>query len=251
MVLVETAMRDGGGSGAMFDGIASRYDLLNRLNSLGADRRWRRIAAEALELDGGGVAPRVLDVASGTGDLAIAVARRYPGATVQGVDPSLRMTAVGRHKVERLGLGHRIRLDEGDAQDLAFADDSFDAVTISFGIRNIPDRDRALREIARVTRPGGRVAVLELGEPPGGLSGVLPRFHIRYVVPLVGSLLAGAEEYRYLERSIRAFPSVAEFVGTMAGAGLAPVATRSLSFGACNLFVARSTEEKIPAGVGA
>ena len=232
----------------MFDGIATRYDLLNRLNSLGADRRWRRTTAEALELDRAGGAARVLDVASGTGDLAMAVARRYPGTTVQGIDPSREMTAIGRSKIERSGLEDRIELGEGDARDLAFPDHSFDAVTIAFGIRNIPDRERALREMVRVTRPGGRVAVLELGEPPAGLAGVLPRFHIRFVVPRVGALLAGAEEYRYLERSIRAFPPVAEFVRTMAAAGLESIETRRLTFGACNLFLARPADATSSAG---
>ena len=240
--MVETGRVSDGGSGAMFDGIATRYDLLNRLNSLGADRRWRRTTAEALELDRAGGAARVLDVASGTGDLAMAVARRYPGTTVQGIDPSREMTAIGRSKIERSGLEDRIELGEGDARDLAFPDHSFDAVTIAFGIRNIPDRERALREMVRVTRPGGRVAVLELGEPPAGLAGVLPRFHIRFVVPRVGALLAGAEEYRYLERSIRAFPPVAEFVRTMAAAGLESIETRRLTFGVCNLFLARPAD---------
>lgn len=244
-------MRRGDGSGAMFDGIAARYDLLNRLNSLGADRRWRRTAAEALGLDAApGGAARVLDLASGTGDLAIAVARRYPGAVVQGIDPSPGMTCFGRRKVERSGLGDQIALGAGDAQNLAFPDNSFDAVTIAFGIRNVPDRDRALREMARVTRPGGRVAVLELGEPPPGFKGALARFHIRFVVPLVGGLLAGAEEYRYLERSIRAFPPAAEFSGLMAAAGLEPIETRSLTFGACNLFVARPAGSPAAAGTG-
>ena len=249
MVLVERATR--GGSGAMFDGIATRYDLLNRLNSLGADRRWRRLAAESLELDAvaGGVA-RVLDVASGTGDLAIAIARRYPGVAVRGVDASRGMTEIGRRKVERTGLEARVTLDAGDAQELPFPDRSFDATTIAFGIRNIPDRDRALREMARVTRPGGRVAVLELGVPPAGPAGALARFHIRFVVPLVGGLLAGAGEYRYLERSIRAFPPVAEFARLMAAAGLDPIETRSLTFGACNLFVAQATEARAEVGGG-
>ncbi len=239
MVLVETGSVDGGGSGAMFDGIATRYDLLNRINSFGADRRWRRTTAAALQLDRAGGAARVLDVASGTGELAMAVARRYPGVSVTGVDPSREMTAVGRSKVERLGLGDRIELGEGDAQELAFPDHSFDAVTIAFGIRNVPDRHRALREMARVARPGGTVAVLELGEPPAGLAGVFSRFHIRFVVPGVGALLAGAEEYRYLERSIRAFPPVAEFAAAMTAAGLGSIETRSLTFGVCNLFLGR------------
>lgn len=249
--MVETAMRSGGGSGAMFDGIASRYDLLNRLNSFGADRRWRRTTAEELRLDGAGGTARVLDVASGTGDLAVAVARRYPGITVKGIDTSREMTAIGRDKVERLGFGRRIELSEGDAQDLVFPDRSFDAVTIGFGIRNIPDRHRALREMARVTRPGGTVAVLELGEPPRSLAGALSRFHIRFVVPGLGALLAGAEEYRYLERSIRAFPPVAEFARTMAAAGLESIETRRLTFGVCNLFLGRPAGGPSSAETGA
>ncbi len=232
---------DGDGSGAMFDGIARRYDLLNRLNSLGLDRAWRRETAEALQLDrlrGGGLA-RVLDVACGTGDLALAVAKRYPEARVVGIDPSREMTAIGRSKLDRLGLGGRVELGGGDARKIAFPDGSFDAVTIAFGIRNVPDRPAALREMARVTRPGGTVAVLELGDPPPGPAGWLPRFHIRFVVPRVGALLAGAAEYRYLERSIRTFPPVAEFARAMAAAGLGAVETRRLTFGVCNLFLAR------------
>ncbi|MCY3963491.1 MAG: ubiquinone/menaquinone biosynthesis methyltransferase [Acidobacteria bacterium] len=240
MVLTEAERVRGDGSGAMFDRIAARYDLLNRLISLGWDRRWRRIAAEAVALDGGTRRPpRVLDVASGTGDLAIEIARRYPGAAIHGIDASRGMTEIGRRKVDQAGFGDRITLDAGDALELPFADHSFDAVTIAFGIRNIPDRSRALREMARVTRPGGRVAILEAGEPSAGLTGALARFHIHVIVPFVGGLLAGAEEYRYLERSIRAFPPVPEFVCTMAAAGLEEVETRSLTFGVCSLFLGR------------
>ena len=240
MVLTEAERVPGDGSGAMFDRIAARYDLLNRLISLGGDRRWRRIAAEALALDDSTHRPpRVLDVASGTGDLAIEIARRYPGVAVHGVDPSRGMTEIGRRKVDQAGFGDRITLDAGDALELPFSDHSFDATTIAFGIRNIPDRNRALQEMARVTRPGGRVLILEAGEPSAGLTGALARFHIHVVVPFVGGLLAGAKEYRYLERSIRAFPPVSEFVRTMAAAGLEEVETRSLTFGVCNLFLAR------------
>ena len=240
MVLTEAGRVGGDGSGAMFDRIAARYDLLNRLISLGGDRRWRRIAAEALALDDWTHRPlRVLDVASGTGDLAIEIARRYPGVAVHGIDASRGMTEIGRRKVEQAGFGDRVTLDAGDAVEIPFPDQSFGAATIAFGIRNIPDRDRALQEMARVTRSGGRVVVLEAGEPSAGLTGALARFHIHIVVPFVGGLLAGAEEYRYLERSIRAFPPVSEFVRTMTAAGLEEVETRSLTFGVCNLFLAR------------
>lgn len=251
MVLTEAGRVGDDGSGAMFDRIAARYDLLNRLISLGGDRRWRRIAAEALALHGWTRRPpRVLDVASGTGDLAIEIARRYPGVAVHGIDASRGMTEIGRRKVDRAGFGDRITLDAGDALELPFSDDSFDAATIAFGIRNIPDRNRALREMARVTRSEGRVVVLEAGEPSAGLTGALARFHIHVIVPFVGGLLAGAEEYRYLERSIRAFPQVSEFVRTMAAAGLEEVETRSLTFGVCNLFLARPAAAS-PLGTGA
>ena len=147
------------GSGAMFDAIAHRYDLLNRVMSLGIDQRWRLRTVRALELKPGA---RVLDLATGTADVALAIARRHPDAHIVGVDPSERMLEVGRRKVTERGQEQTIELHVGDAQSLPFADASFDAVCIAFGIRNVPDRGRALREMARVTRVGGRVAVLEL-----------------------------------------------------------------------------------------
>lgn len=251
MALAEPLAGRGDGSGAMFDRIAARYDLLNRLNSLGFDQAWRRIAAEALAPAAAANHPlRVLDVASGTGDLAIAIARRFPSAVVRGVDTSTAMTTIGRGKVERAGLADRVALAAGDAHELAFADRSFDAAAIAFGIRNVPDRIRALREMARVTRTGGRVAVLELSEPAAGPLAVLARFHIRVLVPLLGALLAGGEEYRYLRRSIRAFPTPDEFARTMTAAGLEPVETRPLTFGVCNLFLARPAAEPATGDAG-
>ena len=225
------------GSGAMFDRIARRYDLLNRLLSLGLDRRWRRLQVEALAPLA--VSARVLDLATGTADVAIAVARRYPGVTVTGVDPSVAMLALGRRKVSGTGLDDRISLVTGDAQALPFADDSFDATCMSFGIRNVPDRALALREMARVTRPMGKVLILELGEPGPGLVTSLARLYLHTVVPALGALVAGAHEYRYLQRSIAAFPPAATFAESMEAAGLTVVGITSLSFGAAHLFVAQ------------
>jgi len=223
------------GSGAMFDAIAQRYDLLNRLLSLGIDQRWRRRTVAALGVAGQG---NVLDLATGTADLAILIARSAPSATVTGVDPSARMLAVGREKVARQALTGRVTLEEGDAQELPFADATFDAATIAFGIRNVPDRPRGLRELARVTKPGGRVAILELSEPRGGLLGPLARFHVHTVVPWLGSLLSGAKQYRYLQSSIAAFPPADEFAKTMQVAGLRVLEVRSLTFGVAHLYVA-------------
>ena len=183
------------GSGAMFDGIAARYDLVNRVISLGIDQSWRKKTVAALSLAPG---HRVLDLATGTADLAIQVAQTEPSVSVVGLDPSSKMLEVGRVKVTRAELDARVELVQGDAQALPFDTHSFDSVCIAFGIRNVPDRGKALREMARVTRPGGRIAILELSEPRGGLLGALARFHIHVVVPYVGALLSGVKEYQYL-----------------------------------------------------
>ena len=180
----------------------------------------------------------MLDLATGTGDLALAILRRHPDATLVGVDPSPEMLAIAQSKVDRRGLSARVALEVGIAEELPFEDGRFDAVTIAFGLRNVPDRERALREMARVTRPGGRVAVLELGEPRGRVLGPLARFHIHRVVPRLGALLSGAREYRYLERSIAAFPPPDEVAAMMIRAGLDPLPAVPLTLGACHLFVA-------------
>lgn len=227
------------GSGAMFDGIAARYDLLNRLLSLGLDRRWRRRAVAALPRHAGA---RVLDLATGTADVAIEVLRQNPDAEVVGLDPAPEMLRIGADKAAAAGLS--IELGKGRAESLPFGDASFDGVTIAFGIRNVPDRDAALREMARVTRPGGRVVILELVEPGTGLLSLPARIWVRHLVPRLGALLSGAREYRYLQSSIARFPAPADFVRQMRAAGLEVVETRAMTCGACCLFVARplSTE---------
>ncbi|MET0795233.1 MAG: bifunctional demethylmenaquinone methyltransferase/2-methoxy-6-polyprenyl-1,4-benzoquinol methylase UbiE [Polyangiaceae bacterium] len=223
------------GSGAMFDGIAARYDLVNRVISLGIDQSWRRKTVRALEL---GTAHRVLDLATGTADLAIQVAQTEPSVTVVGVDPSSKMLEVGRVKVSREQLASRVELLQGDAQALPFEDETFHSVCIAFGIRNVPDRALALREMARVTRKGGRIAILELSEPRSGILGALARFHIHTVVPYVGALLSGVKEYQYLQRSIAAFPPADEFAALMQSSNLNVLAVQPLTFGVCHLYVA-------------
>jgi demethylmenaquinone methyltransferase/2-methoxy-6-polyprenyl-1,4-benzoquinol methylase len=224
------------GSGAMFDAIAARYDRVNRVVSLGLDQGWRRRTVAALAVPEGG---RVLDLATGTADLAIAIAEAHPSAGVVGSDPSANMLAIGRQKVERRGLSARVTLEEGDAMALPYPDQRFDGVSMAFGIRNVPDRPRALREALRVLRPGGRLAVLELSEPRRGVLAHLARFHVHTVVPTVGALLSGAREYRYLERSIAAFPPADEFVATIAAAGFEGARAEGLTFGVVHLYTAR------------
>ena len=141
------------GSGQMFDAIAARYDFVNRVLSLGLDQGWRRRTVRERQR---GEQPRVLAVATGPGELAIAIAKARPGATVIGLDPSAKMLAIAASKIARRGLRDRVTLDQGDAQALPYANCSVDAATIAFGIRNVPDRGLGLRELARVVRPGGR-----------------------------------------------------------------------------------------------
>lgn len=222
-----------GGSGQMFDRIAVRYDMVNRIMTFGIDQRWRRRTVDALQCQPGA---RVLDLATGTADLAILAAHRIADATVIGIDPSLAMMAVGQTKLRRLGLDKRVSLQSGDACHIDLPNASVDGVTMGFGIRNVSDRAKALREIARVLKPGARVCILEATEPQGWL-GLGARLHMRVVVPRVGALLAAAPEYRYLQQSVAAFPTPSRFGEIMEGSGLRVVAIEALLFGVAHLFI--------------
>ena len=221
------------GSGEMFDTIAQRYDLLNRLISLGLDRRWRRRAVTALAL---GPGKTVLDLATGTGDVALMIARACPEAEVLATDPSRRMLHLAMEKARP--FGGRVHFAVGDAQAIDLRDASVDAVSMAFGIRNVEDRPRALREMARVTREGGRIAILELSEPQRGPLAALARFHIHQVVPRIGGALSSSSVYAYLERSIAAFPPPEVFAATMSEAGLRVLEVAPMSLGVVCLFVA-------------
>lgn len=223
----------------MFDRIAHRYDLLNRVLSLGNDQRWRRRAVRALEL-GGRDRPLVLDLATGTADLALLIAGGHPTSRVVGLDPAERMLERGRAKAAAAGLADRVHLVTGDAQHLPFPDGVVDGITMAFGIRNVPDREAALGEMRRVTRPGGRVAVLELTEPAGaGPLARAARFHVHTLVPRIGAILSGAREYAYLQESIAAFPPPARFATMMEDAELDVVRVERILFGVCHLFVGK------------
>jgi demethylmenaquinone methyltransferase/2-methoxy-6-polyprenyl-1,4-benzoquinol methylase len=216
----------------MFSSIARRYDLLNHLLSLNVDRRWRRtLVAQART----GRGERVLDVATGTADVAIEFARRTEAGEIVGLDPSPGMLEVGREKVARQGLAPRIRLIDGDALALPFDDASFDVVTIAFGLRNLPDYGRGVREMARVLRPGGRLLVLEF-LPPRGAARLVFRAYIATVLPVVGRTISGSPEaYAYLASSIRSFMPVEAVQALLAEAGLEGVQTKALTGGIAGL----------------
>lgn len=218
----------------MFDAIAPRYDLLNHLLSAGLDRRWRNLAVDALAL---GADARVLDLCTGTGDLALATVRKVPGASVLGVDFAGEMLRLGLGKVRAAALGSRIRLVRGDAARIPVASASCHAATIAFGIRNVAEPERALRELARVLKPGGRLAILEFGQPriPGVRS--LYSWYFRYMLPLVGRLISKHQSaYSYLPASVGTFPPAAEFARTLAATGFSQVRAVPLTFGIVYLF---------------
>ncbi len=220
---------------AMFGSIAARYDLMNRLMTAGLDRRWRRAAAGAADLP---PAQPALDVCCGTGDLVLALARRYPRSRVTGVDFSEEMLRLAVVKAERAGLADSVELVRGDLLELPFPDDSFAATTVAFGVRNVTDLPRAFAEMARVTRPGGRVVCLEITSPPSG-SG--RRFHELWfdrLVPALGRLVAeDGAAYAYLPASVRAFPSAERLSLVMLEAGLTGVHFVRFGFGIIAMHV--------------
>lgn len=218
---------------AMFNTIARRYDLLNHVLSLNVDRRWRSALVAYSQLRDG---DHVLDVATGTADVAIEFAKQPHTTQIAGVDLSTGMLQVARDKLARLGLERRIALREGDALALPFDDASFDVVAVAFGLRNLPDYARGVAEMARVLKPGGRALVLEF-LPPRGAALVAYRAYLTTFLPLTGRLVSGSPEaYRYLSASVREFISEDEVRALMAGAGLAAVESRRLTGGVAGLY---------------
>jgi demethylmenaquinone methyltransferase/2-methoxy-6-polyprenyl-1,4-benzoquinol methylase len=222
----------------MFDAIAHRYDLLNHVLSAGIDRWWRRRAIQALSLSGG---ERVLDLCTGTADLAIAARTAAPGAArVVGVDFAHAMLRVGRSKLLRQHLDDTVSLVRGDATRIPLADASVDAVTIAFGIRNVEHPDAACAEVHRVLRPGRPLAILEFAIPtaPVVRAGYLAYF--RYVLPRVGKLISRhTSAYGYLPASVDAFASPGEFVKVLRQGGFTHVRAVPLTFGIVFLYTAR------------
>jgi demethylmenaquinone methyltransferase / 2-methoxy-6-polyprenyl-1,4-benzoquinol methylase len=223
---------------SMFDAIAGRYDLLNHLLSAGIDRRWRKRAVHALALTG---SEQVLDLCTGTGDLAIAAATASPGAArVVGIDFAGAMLGVGRRKLRGAGLERRVTLVRGDATQIPVRDATVDAVTIGFGIRNVEDMPAACREMRRVLKPGGRLAILEFAMPTApGLSACY-LWYLRHVLPRIGRAISRHEAaYGYLPASIGAFATPDEFVKILQQDGFVDISAVPLTFGSVILYTAR------------
>jgi demethylmenaquinone methyltransferase/2-methoxy-6-polyprenyl-1,4-benzoquinol methylase len=219
----------------MFDRISPKYDLLNRLCSLGTDQGWRR---KVIRLLGQEPVEHLLDVATGTADLAIMASKKANRVT--GADISAGMLAHGRSKVEKAGLSDRITLVQADAANLPFADNTFDAITVAFGVRNFEDLAQGLRGMARVLRPGGRLFVLEFSTPRQTPFKQLFRFYFHRIMPIIGRLVSKDDAaYSYLPASVDAFPQGEQFSSILRSCGFRDVRAQLLTFGVATLYVAR------------
>jgi demethylmenaquinone methyltransferase/2-methoxy-6-polyprenyl-1,4-benzoquinol methylase len=247
----------------MFDKIAFRYDFLNRFLSGGIDIYWRRraiwelrglagvrgasagvaaggSAANGASAAGHGTAGslRALDVATGTGDMAIMLTRYLAGVHVTGIDISRGMLEIGEQKIHRLGLEEKISLQPGDSEALQFADGSFDAITVAFGVRNFENLEKGMREMLRVLRPGGRLVVLEFSQPHTPGVRQVYDLYLRLVAPNVGKMVSSSREaYQYLNDSVKAFPEGAAFLDILNRCGYAQARLRRLSLGICTLYI--------------
>ncbi|MFP4227566.1 MAG: bifunctional demethylmenaquinone methyltransferase/2-methoxy-6-polyprenyl-1,4-benzoquinol methylase UbiE [Salinivenus sp.] len=219
---------------SMFDTVAPRYDLLNRVLSFGIDRYWR---TQAVRLLADEQPTRVLDVATGTADLALKAEQMLHPREVVGIDLSAEMLRYGREKIEQKGLSSRISLVQGDAADLPFDDHAFDAALVAFGVRNFEDLTAGLRGIRRVLRPGGRLVVLEFSSPRTTPIKQLYAWYSRHVLPRIGGALSPDQgAYEYLPTSVAAFPDGTEFLSRMAESGYDDLLWRPLTFGIASLY---------------
>lgn len=220
----------------MFNSIAGKYDFLNHFLSLGIDRIWRKIAIKsALEFQ-----PRtILDVATGTGDMAIAAAKVSPDLKVTGVDIASQMLDEGRKKIAAQGLTDIIKLELGDSETLPFPDGSFDAVMCAYGVRNFEDLEKGLKQMCRVLKPGGRLVVLEFSKPTSFPVKQGYQLYFKYILPTLGKMFSKHDTaYSYLPDSVNAFPDGEKFCHILTLCGYKQPVARKLTFGVTTLYTA-------------
>jgi demethylmenaquinone methyltransferase/2-methoxy-6-polyprenyl-1,4-benzoquinol methylase len=219
----------------MFGAIAPQYDFLNRLLSFGIDRRWRKKTVRLLKYRSDS---RILDVATGTGDVALEIARTTPASVkIIGADFCQEMVDRGKIKVAASPYADRIDFKVAPCEDLPFANNTFDSITIAFGIRNVVDRKLGLAEMWRVLRPGGRMLILEFSTPRSVFFRQIYYFYFRRLLPVVGGLFSRYNAYKYLPDSVLEFPSQEEFSRMISAAGFRNIHTHELTFGIATIYV--------------
>jgi demethylmenaquinone methyltransferase/2-methoxy-6-polyprenyl-1,4-benzoquinol methylase len=218
----------------MFDNIAYRYDFLNRFLSAGLDISWRRKALGFLkELQ----PKKILDVATGTGDVAIMASGLLKAEAITGIDISEGMLEIGRKKIQRLGLQDAIELLKGDSETINFKDNSFDAVTVAFGVRNFQNLEKGLSEILRVLKPGGKLVVLEFSQPKMPFVKSFYNLYMKVVTPNMGKLFSkNRNAYQYLDASIKKFPEGENFKHILENLGYINLQYKPLSAGICSIY---------------
>lgn len=217
----------------MFDEIAHRYDFLNRFLSAGIDVRWRKKALAFLKP----IQPStLLDVATGTADVAIIAARELHPQKITGIDISEKMLEAGRVKIKTLNLESKIELRKGDSETINFPDASFDAVTVAFGVRNFENLEQGIRELYRVLKPGGRLVVLEFSKPKFPGIQQLYNLYMRFIAPGVAGVFAKKQAYQYLNDSIQAFPEGKQFTTVLDKTGFKNTIHKPLTLGICSIY---------------
>ena len=220
----------------LFDSIAKDYDKLNHILSLDVDKTWRKRAIKQIVETR---AQQILDIACGTGDFSIEIARKaHPDTKITGLDLSEGMLKVMDGKVASAGLQERIVTMQGNSEKMDFADGSFDRVTIAFGIRNFENRETALKEILRVLKPGGRLVILELSVPSNPVLNWLYKLYFTKILPWIGGLVSGKKAaYNYLPASVIKFPGKEEWMATMSSCGYDKVSHKAFTFGICRMYI--------------
>ena len=224
----------------MFDDIAGKYDFMNRFLSAGIDRSWRKKAIMELEKD----RPKyILDVATGTGDMAITAAKLLNPQKITGIDISEKMLEIGRKKIDNEGLTANIELLTGDSETINFADNTFDGVMVAFGVRNFENLQKGLSEILRVMKPGARLVVLEFSKPKAGLIKLLYHWYMGKLAPSIAKMFnQNKKAYQYLNESSIAFPDRQLFMDILKGVGYSDTYFKPLSLGICCIYCGRKPQ---------
>lgn len=221
----------------MFDNISGTYDLLNSILSLGIDRYWRKKALNLISKTPGD-SLKLLDIASGTCDLAIQAARTYKNSKIIATDVSEKMLEIGRAKVIKQHLQDQIEYQFADAENIPFTENTFDVITVAFGVRNFENLEKGILEMHRVIKPGGQIVILEFSRPLIFPIKQIFQFYFKYILPLIGRMLSKDQRaYNYLFESVQQFPDFGRFTAILEASGFKNCSYKPLTFGICSIYI--------------